>query len=74
MICQIKHSFVRIRSLHSLVVVGQQTPGATAVIQLSNQKTIKIKQAFQRNSKTFFKGGGVILQKLFDFLQPSQLI
>lgn len=58
MICQIKHSFVRIRSLHSLVVVGQQTPGATAVIQLSNQKTIKIKQAFQRNSKTFFKGGG----------------
>lgn len=32
-------------SFHSLVV-GQQTPGATAVIQLSNQKTIKIKQAF----------------------------
>lgn len=71
MICQIKHSFVRIRSLHSLVVVGQQTPGATAVIQLSNQKTIKIKQAFQRNSKTFFKrGGGVILPKLFKFLLP----
>lgn len=76
MICQIMHSFVRIRSLHSLVVVGQQTPGATAVIQLSNQITIKIIKVFQRNFKTFFKKGvgGVILQKLFDFLQPSQLI
>lgn len=57
MICQIKHSFVRIRSLHSLVVVGQQTPGAIAVIQLSNQITIKIIKVFQRNFKTFFKRG-----------------
>lgn len=69
MICQIKHSFVPIRSLHSLVVGGQQTPGATAVIQLLNQITIK-KKYFKEILMLFFGGGVLILQKLFNFLQP----